>query len=110
MTIRFTEKNTTRLEKQIELLVKNPGAILGGCWKRLPAGSTEQYELWANFLDPDKLWLEQFREVTVQMPTWCMHRSVYNALGGFVESPPGDGEVGHQQQLHSSLTERKKFP
>jgi hypothetical protein len=39
-----------------------------------------------------------------------MHRSVYNALGGFVESPPGDGEVGHQQQLHSSLTERKKFP
>ena len=100
----------TRLEKQIELLVKNPGAILGGCWKRLPAGSTEQYELWANFLDTDKLWLEQFREVTVQMPTWCMHRSVYNALGGFVESPPGDGEVGHKQQLHSSLTERKKFP
>lgn len=84
----------TRLEKQLQLAAKNPGAILGGCWKRLPAGSTEHYESWANVLEYERLWLEQFREVTVQMPTWCMSRSVYDALGGFVESPPGDGEVG----------------
>lgn len=84
----------TRVELQVALANINPTAIVGGSWKRHPAGSTEHYEKWANSLsDPEGLWLEQFREVTVQMPTWCMKRLVYNAVGGFVESPPNTGEV-----------------
>jgi hypothetical protein len=82
-----------RVEVQVALATANPTAIVGGCWRRYPAGSTEHYETWANTLeDPRGLWLEQFREVTVQMPTWCIHRRVFDAVGGFVESPPEDGE------------------
>ena len=82
-----------RLELQAALAMSNPTAIVGGCWKRHPAGSTEHYEWWANTLeDPKGLWLEQFREVTVQMPTWCMKRGIFDAVGGFIESPPEDGE------------------
>ena len=29
----------------------------------------------------------------MQMPTWSMSRSVFETVGGFVESPPADGEV-----------------
>ena len=84
---------TRRVEAQIELLMKNPGAIVGGCWRRHPSGSTCHYEQWANGLGAEQIWLEQFREVTVQMPTWSMSRSVFETVGGFVESPPADGEV-----------------
>jgi len=77
----------------VALAATNPTAIVGGCWRRHPAGSTEHYETWANTLeDPRGLWLEQFREVTVQMPTWCLDRRVFLAVGGFVESPPEAGE------------------
>ena len=84
---------TRRVEAQIELLMKNPGAIVGGCWRRHPSGSTCHYEQWANGLGAEQIWLEQVREVTVQMPTWSMSRSVFETVGGFVESPPADGEV-----------------
>ena len=69
-------------------------AIVGGCWRRHPPGSTEHYERWANALrDPEGLWLEQFRETTVQMPTWCVPRKLFDAVGGFVERrPEGEGE------------------
>lgn len=62
---------------------------------RHPRGSTEHYERWANTLaDPTGLWLEQFRETTVQMPTWCMGRLTYDSVGGFDEVNPhlGEGE------------------
>ena len=82
-----------RVETQVAVLLENKHAIVGGSWARYPAGSTEHYERWANTLsDPAGLWLEQFRETTVQMPTWCMLRSVYDAVGGFDEVPPDRGE------------------
>ena len=82
-----------RVETQVCVLLENKHAIVGGSWARYPAGSTEHYERWANTLsDPAGLWLEQFRETTVQMPTWCMLRSVYDAVGGFDEVPPDRGE------------------
>ena len=84
---------TRRLEAQISLVMKNPGSIVGGCWRRHPLGSTCHYEHWANGLNAQRIWLEQFREVSVQMPTWCMSRCVFETVGGFVESPPQDGEV-----------------
>jgi hypothetical protein len=82
-----------RVETQVCVLLENKHAIVGGSWARYPAGSTEHYERWANTLsDPAGLWLEQFRETTVQMPTWCMLRSVYDTVGGFDEVPPDRGE------------------
>jgi hypothetical protein len=35
------------------------------------------------------------------MPTWCMNRRVFDAVGGFVESAPEDGEAG-ARILHPS--------
>lgn len=84
-----------RVKAQVTLLLsdKNKNSIIGGTWIRYPAGSTEHYENWANTLpDPIGLWLEQFRETTVQMPTWCMTRDVYDAVGQFNEVLPNQGE------------------
>ena len=82
-----------RLELQVPLAVANPRAIIGGCWKRYPSGSTEHYEAWANMMTNNELHLEQFRECTVLLPTWCMSRTIAEAVGGFVEAPPGSGEA-----------------
>lgn len=82
-----------RVAAQVALSLRHPRAIVGGCWRRHPPGSTEHYERWANALrDPEGLWLEQFRETTVQMPTWCVPRKLFDAVGGFVERRPEEGE------------------
>jgi glycosyltransferase involved in cell wall biosynthesis/ectoine hydroxylase-related dioxygenase (phytanoyl-CoA dioxygenase family) len=82
-----------RLELQVPLAAENRTAIVGGCWKRYPSGSTEHYEAWANMMTQNELHLEQFRECTVLLPTWCMARTVAETVGGFVEAPPGSGEA-----------------
>jgi len=35
-----------RVDAQAALAAANPTAIVGGCWRRHPAGSTEHYESW----------------------------------------------------------------
>jgi hypothetical protein len=40
-----------RVAAQAALAAVNPTAIVGGCWRRYPAGSTEHYETWANTLE-----------------------------------------------------------
>lgn len=82
-----------RIEMQVPLAMNNPTAIIGGCWKRYPSGSTEHYEAWANMMTQKELHLEQFRECTLLLPTWCMKRSLADAVGPFVEAPPGSGEA-----------------
>ena len=93
-----------RVETQVACVLRNRRAIVGGSWRRHPAGSTEHYERWANGLsDPEGLWLDQFRETTVQMPTWCMLRSTYDAVGGFDEVPPDRGEGEDLVFFHKHL-------
>lgn len=79
-----------RIEEQVAALRAHPRALVGGAWRRLPDGATAHYEAWANGLPPERLWLEQFRETTVQMPTWCVSRAAYERVGGFAQAPCED--------------------
>ena len=67
-----------RVRMQVLSCLQHPQAIIGTTWQRFPAGATPHYEEWANSLTCERLWLEQFREVTVQMPTWMMTRAIYD--------------------------------
>lgn len=87
----------TRIHAQVSALASHPRAIVGGAWRRLPDGATAHYETWANGLPPLELWLQQFRETTVQMPTWCMARATFERCGGFLCAPAEDLDFMHKQ-------------
>jgi len=59
--------------------------LLGTQFDRDPPDSTWHYAQWANNLTDERLMLERYREVTVLQPTWCMMRSRFEQLGGYVE-------------------------
>lgn len=82
----------TRVARQLAANRSHLNAIVGGGHVRSPPGSTAHYSNWANTLSQRELKLQQFRECTVLMPTWFMHRAVFDAVGGFPEVPAGSAE------------------
>ena len=82
-----------RIELQLEACTKNPSAIIGCGFVRSPPDATPHYARWANSLSPSELWLHQFRENTVLMPTWFINRAIFDSLGGFEERCPDSGEA-----------------
>ena len=72
-----------RVKVQVHHAIQNPSSIIGTTWKRFPDGSTKHYEEWANKLSNEEMILEQFRENTVQMPTWAMARKCFDDVPGF---------------------------
>ncbi|GMI22658.1 hypothetical protein TrCOL_g11384 [Triparma columacea] len=83
-----------RVKEQVELLMslkddERSRAIVGSKFYRDPANSTHHYTNWANGLSPDRLYLEQYRELTLLHPTWCMMRSRFEYLGGYVQADGG---------------------
>ena len=68
------------------LAKKHPNAIIGSNFTRLPKGSTPHYTAWANGLTHEQLYLQQYRECTLIMPTWFMSRRIFEKVGGFDES------------------------
>jgi len=82
-----------RVAKQAAALRAHPLAIAGCTWRRTPAGSSAYWERWANGLSSRQLWLQQYREVTLPMPTWAMARAAFERVGGFEERPPASGEA-----------------
>ena len=107
-----------RVKVQVHHAIQNPSSIIGTTWKRFPDGSTKHYEQWANKLSNEEMILEQFRENTVQMPTWAMARKCFDDVpGGFEESPPDSGEAEDTIFFHKHLDihaeenkRRGKFP
>ncbi|GAB5370820.1 hypothetical protein AAMO2058_001526100 [Amorphochlora amoebiformis] len=74
-----------RISCQLKLAKKHQRAIIGSGFTRYPKGSTEHYTKWANSLSPSQLYLHQYREITIIQPTWFLHRSVYDNVGGYPE-------------------------
>ncbi|KAL1516652.1 hypothetical protein ABEB36_000535 [Hypothenemus hampei] len=81
-----------RIIKQYErALQEQPNTIIGCKFVRSPLNSTTRYTNWANGLSQEQLNLQVFTShgPTVIMPTWFCHRSVFESVGGFVESRQG---------------------
>ena len=54
--------------------------IIGSRFKRLPENSTERYAKWANNLNKEQLKTQIYTShgPTIIMPTWFMHRKVFD--------------------------------
>ena len=63
-------------------------ALVGGGFTRVPSDATPAYTLWANGISDAELYTERFREVTILQPTWFMHRTVWDNVGGYDEVLP----------------------
>ena len=94
---------SSRVVRQLAASRAHPRAIVGGGFVREPRDSTAHHAAWANGMSPAQLWLQQFRETTVLMPTWFMPRSLYDAVGGFREAPPHSGEAEDLRFFHAHL-------
>ncbi|KAJ0175155.1 hypothetical protein K1T71_009296 [Dendrolimus kikuchii] len=83
-----------RLILQWNAAKKKDNVIVGSRIIREPYGSTPRLVKWANNLTANQLKLQIYTSngPTLLMPTWFCHRSVYNKIGGFVESSPGTPE------------------
>jgi glycosyltransferase involved in cell wall biosynthesis len=82
----------TRVAEQVDSLLslpqdEQPRTLLGCQFTRDPPTATWHYTQWANSLSEERLWLEQFREVTIIQPTWMMWKSRFHELGGYIEAP-----------------------
>eukprot|EP00300_Choanocystis_sp_HF-7_P004692 c13656_g1_i1.p1 GENE.c13656_g1_i1~~c13656_g1_i1.p1 ORF type:complete len:334 (+),score=64.58 c13656_g1_i1:135-1136(+) len=77
-----------RIVAQLEVARLNPSAIVGCQIDRLPADSTPRYTAWLNSMTQEQLVWQRFREVTLAMPTWFIHRSVFDHVGQFSEDMP----------------------
>uniref|UniRef100_A0A336LKZ0 CSON013667 protein n=1 Tax=Culicoides sonorensis TaxID=179676 RepID=A0A336LKZ0_CULSO len=68
--------------------------IIGSKFIRNPKDSTHRFTKWANNLPPDKLSVQIYTShgPTLIMPTWFMHRNVFDLVGGFAEDGKGTPE------------------
>mmetsp|Transcript_49120 Transcript_49120/g.154197 ORF Transcript_49120/g.154197 Transcript_49120/m.154197 type:complete len:404 (-) Transcript_49120:47-1258(-) len=92
-----------RVRTQLSEAKLHPHAIVGGGIEKIPKGSTEFFARWANTLTAEQLWLQQFRETTLLMPTWFISRETFEAVGGFEESSPTYGEAEDLIFFHKHL-------
>ncbi|CAD0202197.1 unnamed protein product [Chrysodeixis includens] len=86
--------NPLRIYLQWETAKSNLNALVGSNIVRWPENSTPRYVRWANNLTYNQLKLQIYTSFgpTLLMPTWFCHRSVYNKVGGFVETGLGTPE------------------
>lgn len=86
--------NPLRINLQWEAAKSNLNALIGSNIVRRPENSTPRYVRWANSLTANQLKLQIYTSFgpTLLMPTWFCHRSVYDKVGGFVETGHGTPE------------------
>lgn len=83
-----------RILLQYEATKCNHNALTGSKIFRQPLNSTPRLVRWANNLTNSQLKLQVYTSngPTLLMPTWFCHRSVYDRVGGFVETGSGTPE------------------
>ncbi|XP_049872208.1 UDP-GlcNAc:betaGal beta-1,3-N-acetylglucosaminyltransferase-like protein 1 [Pectinophora gossypiella] len=83
-----------RIYLQYNTAQNNHKALIGSKILRHPAESTPRLVRWANNLSTEQLTLQIYTSngPTILMPTWFCHRSVYDRVGGFVETGCGTPE------------------
>ncbi|XP_026326097.1 UDP-GlcNAc:betaGal beta-1,3-N-acetylglucosaminyltransferase-like protein 1 [Hyposmocoma kahamanoa] len=83
-----------RILLQYEATKCNHKALTGSKISRQPLNSTPRLVRWANNLTKPQLKLQIYTSngPTLLMPTWFCHRSVYDRVGGFVETGIGTPE------------------
>ncbi len=72
----------SRVEKQLQVMLQHPEAIVGCKFERVPADATPRYVSWANSLSGAQLRLQAFRELTIIQPTWMFARTLWVRIGG----------------------------
>ncbi|KRT79376.1 hypothetical protein AMK59_6759 [Oryctes borbonicus] len=72
----------------------NDNYIIGSKFERTPVDSTIRYTSWANNLTKEQLNIQVYTAngPTVIMPTWFLHRSIFDRIGGFSEAGKGTPE------------------
>lgn len=72
----------------------NHNTLIGSQISRVPENSTPRYTHWANSLTSNQMKIQIYTSngPTLLMPTWFCHRSVYDRVGGFVETGHGTPE------------------
>ena len=97
---------THRIEAQLAIAQSLPhdcACIIGSNFTRDPPESTWHYTAWANDLTTEQLWLQQYRECTVIMPTWFMSRRTFDQVpGGFVNLPDDDAQIKTDEGTNSA--------
>ncbi|XP_024942205.1 UDP-GlcNAc:betaGal beta-1,3-N-acetylglucosaminyltransferase-like protein 1 [Cephus cinctus] len=83
-----------RIEAQYAIAKEHKNAIVGGRFIREPENSTLRFTRWANHLEQEKLTEQIYTShgPTVVMPTWFLHRNVFDRIGGFSEEGHGTPE------------------
>lgn len=83
-----------RILLQYEATKSNHNVLTGSKISRQPVNSTPRLVRWTNNLTKPQLKLQIFTSngPTILMPTWFCHRSVYDRVGGFVETGYGTPE------------------
>lgn len=62
-------------------------AIIGCNFTRFPSDSTPRYTQWLNSLNDEQLYTHALRELTLIQPTWFFHRSVFDSVDGYDDTP-----------------------
>lgn len=83
-----------RIVLQYVAAKSNHNALIGSKISRVPENSTPRLVRWANNLTASQLKSQIYTSngPTLLMPTWFCHKSVYNKVGGFVETGYGTPE------------------
>lgn len=75
-----------RVSLQVRFCLSQPeDTLVGGRFIRIPVNATLRYTDWCNGLTDQDLYTQQYREVTIILPTWCCRRSVFDRAGPFQE-------------------------